>query len=116
MIIERTLAYYYIEDSELGVLTRAKPLPPYLRDPKIFLDYCPQSMHTLIREVLDIQVLRRIQNQFRYSSRFNLLLLLLQYPGTKRYPERYRECFKRLMPGFLAWQHIKNLFRSKTKH
>jgi glycosyltransferase involved in cell wall biosynthesis len=115
MIIERALAYYYTEDSELGSHTTARPLQPYLQNPGTLLDYCPQSVHTLIREVLDIQVLRQIQNQFRYSSRVKLLWLLLRHSGARRYPHLYRECFKRLMPGFLTWQHIKNKFRSKTK-
>ncbi|MHC4292471.1 MAG: glycosyltransferase family 2 protein [Planctomycetota bacterium] len=115
MVIGRALAYYYTDDSELGSHTRSRPLPPYLEDPDVFLDYCPQSMHTLIREVLDIQVLRQIQNQFRYGFRTKLLWLLLRHPGTKRYPILYRKCFKRLMPGFLIWQRIKNKLRSKNK-
>jgi glycosyltransferase involved in cell wall biosynthesis len=116
LIVGRTLAYYHTEDSQLGPHTTARPLPPYLKDPKIFLDYCPQSVHTLIRKVLDIQVLRRILNQYRYSSRIKLLLLLFKHPGAKRYPELYRECFKRLMPGFTVWQRIKSKIRSKTKN
>lgn len=115
MILGRALAYYHTEDSELGPHNVIRPLPPYLQDPGVFLDYCPQSVHRLILEVLDIQVLRRIQNQYRYSSRINLLLLLIKHPGARRYPELYRECFKRLMPGFTVWQHIKSKIRTKTK-
>jgi glycosyltransferase involved in cell wall biosynthesis len=114
MIVGRTLAYYHTEDSELGPHVISRPLPPYLQDPKSLMDYCPQSVHTLICEVLDIQVLRRIQNQFRHSSRIKLFLLLHRHPGAKRYPKLYSECLKRLMPGFMMWQRIKKSILSLT--
>ena len=116
MIIGQKLAYYYTEDSELGKHDQVRPFPPYLENPQTLLDYCPPHLHKLIPEVLDILALRQIQNQYRYSSRLKLFGLLLRHPGAKRYPDLYYSNLKRLIPGFLTWQRLKNRFKSKIKH
>ena len=114
MILAPALAVYHMEDSELGSLTAARPLQPYFRDPNTILQYCPQAKHDLIRRFLDILVLRRVRSQARYGRRLQSFLLMLKFPGTKRYKQEYRECLKRVLPGFETWCRIKNRLRGIT--
>jgi len=104
------LGAYHMEDSELGSLTRARPLPPYLKDPGTVLRYCPPERHELIRQLLDILVLRRVRNQARYGRRLESFLLMMRFRGTRRHKQEYRECLKRVVPGFETWCRIKSRF------
>lgn len=107
MIIGQALVSYHMEDSELGTLTIARPLSPYLKDSNVLLDYCPTRNHDLIRQVLDVLVLRRIVNQAHRGLRFQSFLLLMRHPGTQRYKEKYYDCIKRLVPGYKIWSKIR---------
>lgn len=112
IIVGPALAVYHMEDSDLGSLTEARPLAPYLRDPNTILQYCPPEKHELVRRLLDILVLRRVRSQARYGQRLQSFLLMLKHPGAKRYEEEYRECLKRVVPGFETWCRIKSRLRS----
>lgn len=115
MIIGKSLACYHMEDSELSPLTRTRPLAPYLQDPNHILKYCPQEKHNLIRHVLDVIVLRRVAQQASCGLRIRSYFLLRRYPGTKQYKQQYRDCVKRLVPGFRTWCRIKRMFRNSVK-
>ena len=112
MIVGPALGVYHMEDSELGPLTTARPLAPYFRAPDTLLRYCPQEKHELIKRLLDILVLRRVRNQAHHGLRLQSLLLMMRYPGCRRYKQEYRECLKRVAPGFKTWCRIKNRLRS----
>lgn len=111
MIIGQALAIYHTEDSELGPHTQSRPLEPYLKDPRVLLNYCPREKHNLIKGLIDLLVLRRIINQAQHGNRLQLFFLLIGHPGTCRYTKKYGECLKRLVPGYLFWCKLKDGIR-----
>ncbi|MBE0534886.1 MAG: glycosyltransferase family 2 protein [Phycisphaerae bacterium] len=82
---------HHREDSGLSH-TVEHPLPPFLQDPNIILDYCPGEKKELVSRVIDHMALRHAQIRARHGRKAEAISLLGRFAGASAFGREYRLC------------------------
>lgn len=89
-IIEPAGVCHHREDSNLSN-TAKDPLAPFLADPGIVLDYCPDSKRQLIEAVIERIAFRAVRKYARSGFKPDAVELVERFPGIKKLAG-YRRC------------------------
>lgn len=82
---------HHREDSSLSNLTQ-RPMPPFLADPSVVLDYCPRQKKNLLGKTLAHMALRHAAIRARQGFKSDALDLLRRFPEARQFRSEYRRC------------------------
>lgn len=116
MILERALACHHCEDSGLANIDD-HPLPPFVDDPEIVLQYCPAEKRELMKKVIDRMVLRTARRRARHGFKTDAKELLARFDGTKEFGFAYYRCRYEIMMSrwFKYWVWFKCAVGPRTR-
>ncbi|NLH16031.1 MAG: glycosyltransferase [Phycisphaerae bacterium] len=107
---------HHREESDLSHYAE-RPLAPFLYDPKILLNECPDTHRFLMEQVIDHFALRVAHDKARHGLKSQAQDMVQRFPGISRFTDEYSRCQTAITYSrwLVVWVQFKSYFGPRIR-